>query len=218
MADNITITEGENATPPDGTIIATDQVGTVHYQVIKLALGADGAATLLSIGQQLMAACLPVVLASNHGDIKITLDGETITLAGSLPDTAAGDLAAIAAALGAALPVDATGAGDVPVTLDGEGVGVSSVTLSPTLVHGKKVVAVPGTEEALAGSTALTSGVTVKALHTNTNMVYVGANPVTSATGFVLDAGEEIFIEIANLATIYIDVDTAGEGVTYIGS
>jgi hypothetical protein len=42
MADNVAITAGA------GTTIATDDVGTVHYQVVKLAVGADGAASLIS--------------------------------------------------------------------------------------------------------------------------------------------------------------------------
>ena len=40
MADNVTITSGGNSTPPDGTIVATDQVGTAHYQLFKLVDGA----------------------------------------------------------------------------------------------------------------------------------------------------------------------------------
>lgn len=113
-------------------------------------------------------------------------------------------------------PVDATAG--LKVNLGGDNdVTVTSITLPTGVVHGQKTVTTGGTEEALGSSTALTSGVTVKALHGNTGMVYVGANPVTSSTGFVLDAGESIFIETDNLADIYIDVDTNGEGVSYIG-
>lgn len=120
--ESVAITEGS------GKDIAVDTIDSKEYQVIKIALGADGAMdNLIDAGQQLMAASLPVVLASNHGDIKMTLDGETVTLAGNLPDTAAGDLAAIVAALGGTLTVDATGQGDVPVTLDGESVAVASI-------------------------------------------------------------------------------------------
>lgn len=92
-----------------------------------------------------------------------------------------------------------------------------SVGLPTTIVHGKKTVTTAGTQEALGTSTVLRSGVKVKALHANTNMVYVGGSTVSSTTGFVLDAGEDVFLEIADLATIYIDVDTNGEGVTYVG-
>lgn len=97
-------------------------------------------------------------------------------------------------------------------------VDVASVAIPGTFYMGQKTVSSAGTEEALAGSQALLSGVTVKALHGNTGWVYVGTNPVTSSTGFVLDAGEQIFIEVDNLADVYIDVSVNGEGVSYIGS
>ena len=42
MADNVRITSKANSTPPDGTVIATDQVGTSHYQRFKLDVGGDG--------------------------------------------------------------------------------------------------------------------------------------------------------------------------------
>ena len=42
MADDVTITSGANSTPPAGTVIATDDVGSKHYQRVKLDLGGDG--------------------------------------------------------------------------------------------------------------------------------------------------------------------------------
>ena len=58
MADNVTITQNANSTPPAGTIIATDEVGGVQYQIMKLATGADGVATLVSGDNQ-----IPVTVA-----------------------------------------------------------------------------------------------------------------------------------------------------------
>ena len=99
-----------------------------------------------------------------------------------------------------------------------DGISVGAVSLPTTIVHGQKTVAAAGTEEALGSSTTLTSGVRIKALSGNTGNVFVGANPVTSSTGFVLEPGEEAFIEVANLATVYLDVATNGDGVSYIGA
>jgi len=44
MADNVAITEGS------GTTVATDDVSGVHYQKVKLAIGANDAANLLAVG------------------------------------------------------------------------------------------------------------------------------------------------------------------------
>lgn len=95
--------------------------------------------------------------------------------------------------------------------------GASLVDLDAltTISSGKKTVAVAGTAEALAGSTTIKS-VTIKALAANTGNVYVGDSGVSSTNGFVLEAGETVSLDINNLTSVYIDVDTSGQGVTYI--
>ena len=131
---------------------------------------------------------------------------------------------AIQAAVEGSLTVDATGQGDVPVTLDGESVtvagsvGVTSVTIPTAIYHGKTAVTTAGTEVTLASSQAILSGVTVKALAANTGLIYVGVNGVSSADGFQLSPKESIFIEVANLTTVWIDSAVNGEGVSYIAS
>ena len=97
-------------------------------------------------------------------------------------------------------------------------VDVTSLPLGATVYNGAKTVSTAGTQVALASSQVITHGVRIKALAGNTNNVYVGDSSVSSTTGIVLDAGEEIFLQIANLATVYIDVDTNGEGVRYIAT
>ena len=94
--------------------------------------------------------------------------------------------------------------------------GVVSV---PTAIYaGQTVVAATGTEVPLTTTQALQSGVIVKALTTNTGNVAVGPNPVTMTTGLLLAAGEWAFIEVADLATVYVDATVNDEGVSYAGS
>tara|TARA_Y100000310_G_scaffold181482_1_gene181436 strand:+ start:845 stop:1183 length:339 start_codon:yes stop_codon:yes gene_type:complete len=100
----------------------------------------------------------------------------------------------------------------------GGGISGTVTTLedSPsTLVNGQNTVAAAGTAEALAGSTSIL-GVTIKALRTNTGNIYVGDSSVDSTNGFVLRRGSSVFLAFDNLADIYIDADTSGEGVSYI--
>lgn len=86
-----------------------------------------------------------------------------------------------------------------------------------TVIAGQTTVTTAGTQVALGTSTALPSGLLrIKALHANTGWIYVGDSTVDSATGFVLDAGEEVVLTINNLATVYIDSSVNGEGVSYI--
>ncbi len=63
MADNIAVTAGS------GTSVATDDVSGVHFQKVKLDMGGDGASSPLGVGQQAMAASVPVVIASNQSAV-----------------------------------------------------------------------------------------------------------------------------------------------------
>lgn len=58
--DNLNITQGS------GTIVRTDDVGGIHYQVVKLDLGGNGASSPLVPGQQANAASVPVTLSSEQ--------------------------------------------------------------------------------------------------------------------------------------------------------
>lgn len=69
MPDNVDITSGV------GTSVATDDVGGVHYQKIKLDAGGDGASVPVVAGQQAMAASVPVVVASNQTAVPVS-DGD----------------------------------------------------------------------------------------------------------------------------------------------
>jgi hypothetical protein len=102
--------------------------------------------------------------------------------------------------------------GQVPVKL-------ASSTPAATFYHGQTNVTTAGTEVALAASQALTEGiVTVKAKHANTGWIYVGKNPVTSSTGFVLDAGEQVTLTVDNINDVYIDSSVDVEGVSWLAS
>src|SRR3990172_8327041 len=99
MADNVTITSGGNSTPPDGTIVATDQVGTAHYQLFKLVEGAADSSA--RIGGD----------ASNGLDVDVTrLPRASSSAITSVNDTASNVtlLAANASRLGATIYNDST--------------------------------------------------------------------------------------------------------------
>ena len=95
-----------------------------------------------------------------------------------------------------------------------------TVTLPTTVYHGKETVDSAGTDQTIraAGSQAIKSGVTVKALAGNTGSIYVGAENVAAATGFELSAKESVFIEVADIASVWIDASVTDDGITYIGT
>ena len=93
---------------------------------------------------------------------------------------------------------------------------VQSTEVAPTIIYNnKKTVTTAGTRVALASSTTIKS-VTIKALSTNTGIIYVGDSSVASTNGYQLLTGEITSMDIANLNTINIDSSISGEGVTYL--
>ena len=68
MADNIAVTEGS------GKTVKTEDIGGAQYQVIKVALGPDGSASDLDVGQTNMASSIPVVIASDQSAISTTTE------------------------------------------------------------------------------------------------------------------------------------------------
>ena len=92
----------------------------------------------------------------------------------------------------------------------------AGIKIAQTLFNGQTPVTVAGTAEALSGPQALMNGVLVKALDDNTNLVYVGNASVDSTNGYILLADASVFVEIDDLAKVFIDVDTAGEGVSWL--
>lgn len=95
---------------------------------------------------------------------------------------------------------------------------VSSIAIPSAIYNGQETVDAAGTAQAIGTSQALISGVTVKALAGNSGIVYVGNSSVDSTNGFELSAGEEKFIEVDNVAKVFIDAATNDDGVSWIGS
>ena len=73
MADNVVVTAGSYS-----ATVASDDVGGVQYQRIKLALGAADAYDMdLDSGQQTKANSMPVTIASDQGAVSVADLGAT---------------------------------------------------------------------------------------------------------------------------------------------
>ena len=87
------------------------------------------------------------------------------------------------------------------------------------IISGQKTVTAAGTAEALATARQISSPLMIKALSTNTGLVYVGqvSGDVSSANGMPLSAGESVvLINVGNLAEIWVDSAVNGEGVAWL--
>lgn len=89
-----------------------------------------------------------------------------------------------------------------------------------TVANGQDTVASSGTAEQLNGGTSLTvpSGAVLKvrALSGNGGSVYVGDSGVTTSNGYELTASDAVTLAVDDVANAHIDVDTDGEGVSWI--
>jgi hypothetical protein len=156
----------------------------------------------------------PLQMDDSTGGLKVILQAGsasagTVVLGAGSAAVGTVALGAGAASIGTLGANSGTDIGDVDVT---------SVAVPTTIYHGKKVVTA-GTDEVIAGSQALKSGCTVKALAGNAGIVYVGVETVASGTGFELSAKESVFIEIDNTNRIWLDAATgSADGITYIAS
>ena len=86
-------------------------------------------------------------------------------------------------------------------------------------ISGQKTVTAAGTAQAL-GSQIVNAALMVKALPTNTGLVYIGndgAGDVSSENGMPLQAGDvALFDFVGNLADIKVDSVVNGEGVAWL--
>lgn len=76
MADNTTLSSGSG-----GDTIATDDIGGVKYQRVKISTGADGSATDVDVGGGVEAAALRVTVASDStGVLSVDDNGSTLSV------------------------------------------------------------------------------------------------------------------------------------------
>lgn len=95
--------------------------------------------------------------------------------------------------------------------------GTVGITQPTAIASGRTTVTTAGTRVQMP-SVALVAGVSIKALPTNTGLIYVGNVGVTASNGFILSARESVFVAADNLNRFYIDSSVNGEGVSYLAS
>ena len=95
----------------------------------------------------------------------------------------------------------------------------NSIGNSGRMISGAKTVTTAGTAEALGSG--IFKALTIIPKVANTGQVYVGGTDVASGTNDGLDAGDTLVLGDGrglSLASVYIDVDTSGEGVDFYGT
>lgn len=92
-----------------------------------------------------------------------------------------------------------------------------------TIISGTKSVTTAGTAEQLSTTSVFCKKLRVQAVAANSGAAFVGGSDVDSAEGATLDptqATAEDFVEFENvdLASIWVDVATNGEDLSYVAT
>jgi hypothetical protein len=91
--------------------------------------------------------------------------------------------------------------------------------MSNKSMSGQAIVVSAGTPVAL-GSGIIESGLWIHSSSANTGKLYIGndgLDTVSSLTGYILDAGDSIFIEyVYDLSTVFVDASVSGEKISWI--
>lgn len=83
--------------------------------------------------------------------------------------------------------------------------------------YGNIIIKKAGVATRLIRTDEKTCNITIKALHENNGMIYIGDKKVSSNNGYMLDSGEEITLVVDNSMTnIYINSEKNNDGVCYI--
>jgi hypothetical protein len=113
---------------------------------------------------------------------------------------------------------DGTNVRTLKTDANGELVVSQTGTPAATIYNGKTTVTSAGSRVTLASSQAILNSVAIRALSTNTGIIYVGNSTVASTNGLQLQAGDAVTIAVANLNTVNLDCSVNGEGVTYLAT
>jgi hypothetical protein len=94
--------------------------------------------------------------------------------------------------------------------------GTLGISRPTTFISGRLTATTGVTGLYPAGYTTI-SGINIKASSSNTDLVYINSDGVASI-GYELDPGQNIFLNVQNLRTIYLRAKTSSQVVSYMAS
>jgi len=94
--------------------------------------------------------------------------------------------------------------------------GTLGISRPTTFISGRLTATTGVTGLYPAGYTTI-SGINIKASSSNTDLVYINSDGVASI-GYELDPGQNIFLDVQNLNTIYLRAKTSSQLVSYMAS
>lgn len=171
MADNITLNSGSG-----GSVVASDDIGGVHFQRVKLALGADGSATDAPIGGGVESGSLRVTIASdstgvlsvddNGSTLSIDDGGGSITVDGTVAVSGTVTVGSHAVTNAGTFAVQVDGAALTSLQLIDDVVATDDAAFTVATSKGIPLMAVATTDQVDSGDAGALRMTTYRGLHT----------------------------------------------------
>ncbi len=203
MADNTTINTGSG-----GDTIATDDIGGVKFQRVKITLGADG----VNDGDVASGNALPVSLASvpshavtNAGTFTVQVDGAALTSLQLLDDTVATTASAITTKGLAISGTDGTNARVIKTDSSGE-LQVDVLTM-PTVTVNSHAVTNAGTFAVQVDGSALTALQLIDDTVFTDDTAFTPATSKVTAVGFLADETASDSVDEGDLGAARMTLD-----------
>jgi len=239
-SDNIQVI----STSPTGATIATDYVSDAHYQYVKLAVGANDAATPVDSSNPLNIVYtgasnmtyVPVAgntLGTEPVPIEIcggaSISISDVQISGGTIDTVVGTVTAGINTIAGGITVGVVTVGSDSVTISGEvtvgtgdsnigNVDVLTVAIPSVITCGQILAPKLATGRVRMNHYVYTTGIRITN-HDNAITAYIGTANVSATTGYPLSPLDTVFLEGSSGGDIYIVCGgLTGATLAYIGS
>lgn len=182
--------------------------GTQDVNLVKIA------GTAFSLGQQLAASSIPVVLTA--AQITTLTPPSTVAVTQSTSPWVVSNGGTFAVQVSAALPSGTNVIGHIIVD---SGTITANPALASTVIVGQKKITASAVQ---LGSNVLTNGVIFTALSTNAGNIFIGGSGVTTTVdgtgnGYILEPGASVSAAISNTNLYYV-IGTANDVLSFVGS
>jgi hypothetical protein len=166
-------------------------------------------------------------LSYTNGALNVNVAGATIsaTIPSTVTVVGLSGATAVNVTLGATANINDTNILSGMTAIYGQVVGLRSdlggfaVTRPSSIKNGRVSTTVSAAQMDGTGFTS-SSGVTIKALSTNTDFVYIGNTGgfVGSSVGHAMDPGDTLFLNISNTNKIWVQANSGTQVITYLAS
>ena len=163
----------------------------------------------------------------SSGALNVNVVGATIsaTIPSTVTVVGLSGATAVGVSVGNTLTINDTNITNGMTAIYGQVVGLRSdmggfAVTRPSSFKNGRVSATTSVSQMDATGFSASSGVNIKALSTNTDFVYIGntGSFTGSSTGFAMDPGDVVFLNIVNTNKIWVQSNSGTQVITYLAS